>query len=141
MINCFSDSAPYTAPWNATIALTSPLSMSLVWEPFPDSLWYDYPRGYHITFQRVALGGIRTSGDNITIVRVGYKTASYSWNNLQYYTRYKVEISTFTYRGYGPRVVLYGGKAQNKLFCWFLTRKNYQSRNASDWSIALIRLI
>ena len=107
----FLDIAPYTAPWNTTTVLTDPLSISLLWETFPDSLWYDYPRGYHITFQRVGLGGIRTSGDDVAIVRVGYKTKNYTWRNLPYYTKYKIEMSTLTYRGYGPKVVLYQGNA------------------------------
>ena len=124
----FLDLAPYIAPWNATTVLTSPVSLSLVWEPFPDSLWFDYPRGYHITFQRVALGGVRTSGDDVTIVRVGCKTGSYSWSDLSYYTKYKIEISTITYRGYGPKVVVYGGNTQMR----FVT---HSLDNQSDWTI------
>jgi hypothetical protein len=116
--------APHTAPWNATTVLTGPVSISLLWEPFPDSLWLDYPRGYRITFQRVALGGIRTSGDDVTVARVDYKTGSYPWTNLQYYTKYKIEISTITYRGYGPKVIVYAGKNQGYFTVLFKLLRN-----------------
>ncbi|XP_028409645.1 uncharacterized protein LOC114532360 [Dendronephthya gigantea] len=103
--------APYTPPWNAT-TITSADSISLLWKPFPDALWFDHPRGYHITFQRVEFGGIRTSGDDVMIVRVDEKTERYTWTNLVYYTKYKIEISPITYLGYGPKVTLYGETCQ-----------------------------
>lgn len=102
--------APYTAPWNATTVLTSRVSISLLWKPFPEALWYDYPRGYRITIQRVALGGLKTFDDDVITMRVDYKTGNYTWTNLEFYAKYKIEISTFTYRGFGPKTVLFAGK-------------------------------
>ena len=83
----------------------------------------------------MSLGGIRTSDDDVKIVRVDYKTRSYSWTNLPYYTKYKIEISTLTYRGYGPKAVLYPGKngltgSTTKLTKETLLRKHYASYHA-----------
>ena len=104
-----TDLAPFTVPTKVSTKAASPLSILLSWTPFPDSYWYDFPRGYQISFQKVALGGLKVSGEPVKTTRVGHKTASYLWSDLTYYTKYRIEIFAVTYRGYGPKVVLYAG--------------------------------
>ena len=66
--------------------------------------------GYHVTYQRVMVGGVRKDFEPVVQVDVGGQE-TLTLDNLEPYSKYKIRVAAKTSKGVGPYTPFtHGGK-------------------------------
>jgi len=95
----------------------SPHKIKVTWEEVPPEFMNGKLLSYHVTYQRVMVGGVRKDFELELQETVNEETVTLK--NLEPYSKYKIRVAAKTAKGLGPYTPFTdGGKLVLSFFCF-----------------------
>ena len=95
----------------------SPHKIQVTWKKVPRKFMNGKLLSYHVTYQRVMVGGVRKDFELELQETVSVETVTLE--NLEPYSKYKIRVAAKTAKGLGPYTPFtYGGKFVLSFFCF-----------------------